>query len=279
MTFKSMLMKKRWFPRPHNMQHSWLDSIDAASLYTLYPAIIHDEGLGSASAYESNLEHASFVEAAEPNCYPDSRISNFFFQLEATLTKGAITTDALPAVKFCYMPIIMAFKEDYIAIDELSSIEVQDVYDLVTESTDRQGYPGWNTTNKVEKFANSALLAANVPGLTAGQVMEGTTFVPNTFYNSLQYLTIQGKMKATNMGLRWITLTKNRPHVRIRVRLNSKVKRMNPYTTCVILVGSPAAGTHDQIPIPADTSAISHIAFTATTRYLEWHQNFNTEKA
>ena len=60
----------------------------------------------------------------------------------------------------------MSFLEDYIAIDELSSLETQDVLEMQSEATDRQGYPLYNAVDMVAKYTGSSTLATNVPGLT-----------------------------------------------------------------------------------------------------------------
>ena len=46
-----MLMKQKWFPRPHNLQHSWVHDIESGVVNqaTIYPIVIHDEGLGTPS--------------------------------------------------------------------------------------------------------------------------------------------------------------------------------------------------------------------------------------
>ncbi len=164
---QTRLMKTAWYPRPHNMRHSWAYSLESGvdNFGTIYPISMYDEGLGNPSAYEANPENAAFVVSAGPNCYPESRIENIIAQFNISLAKGAITEN-VPAVRIGYMPIFMSFKEPYIAIDELSSAEVQDILELQTESTDRQGFPLYNNVDMRTKYTSSAVLDAAVPGLT-----------------------------------------------------------------------------------------------------------------
>ncbi len=156
------------FPRPHNFSHSWFHGMETAvnNFYTIYPIAFYDEGLGTPSAYEANPLHASFVEAAEANCFPNSKIKGMIVELQVALTKPLLETDKIHAVQCCYMPIHMAFKEDYTAIDELTSVETQDVLEMQTEATDRQGFPLYNAVDLVTKFGTASTMPVNQPGLT-----------------------------------------------------------------------------------------------------------------
>ncbi len=160
--------KIKEYPRPHNFSHSWNHGMETGvnNFYTIYPIMHYDEGLGSPSTYESHPENAAFVEAGESNCFVDSKVRNVIVEIQVALTKGLLETDKVHAVQCCYMPIFMAFKEDYIAIDELSSLETQDVLHMQTESTDRQGFPLFNAVDLVTKFGTSSTLWTNQPGLT-----------------------------------------------------------------------------------------------------------------
>ncbi len=168
MPSKFKLMKTKWYPRPHDMQHQWTHGLETALVnqYTIYPFMMYDEGQASPSAYEANPAHASFTVAAEPGCFPDSTIDSIFAEIEFNLTKAALVTDALHAVKVCFMPIHMSFLEDGTAIDELSTDTILDILHLQTETTDRQTYPLFNAVDMDAKTAAYNVLSNNVPGLT-----------------------------------------------------------------------------------------------------------------
>ncbi len=280
MSFVSKLMKTRWYPRPHDMENGWFHRLEPGnnSMATIYPMVMYDEGLGDPASYNAHREHASFVVAGEPNCYPESRVDLITAKLELSLTKPALRTDNLVAVKCAYMPIFMSFKEDYIAIDELTSVETQDLIEMQTESTDRQGYPLYNGTKMPEKYSGSGTLAANVPGLTTTQIIEAVTFFPNNFYDGIHYLSIAGKLKAIQGGLKWLTLTENRPLATIKIRLRPKVKRMNPYTFFGCMVYVPDVDTATQTHVSADTTNINHVEARFMVRYNEWNQAFDFNK-
>ncbi len=278
MAFKHKLMKTKWYPRPHNWDFSYGHGLEVGNPTTMWPIIMNDDAMSTPSAYEANPEHASFVEAGEPNCFPDSEIDRIFVEVTFSLTKGALETDSLHLVRCAIMKIATAFKEDLTAIDELSSNEVQDILELTSESTDRQAYPLWNGTDMAEKFTNSALMPTNVPALTTNQRLEGVAFSSEAYYDSNQYETIAGKLRSCNFGLKWFTLTRQKPFKKFMISLPSKCKAINEYTQLSLLTHVPAAGTHEQYHIATDTTNITHVNVDVKIRYYEWHQGFNFEK-
>jgi hypothetical protein len=279
---KTKLQKQKWFPRPHDMTHVYAHRINAGNpkQTTIYPICMYDEGLGSPSAYSANPENASFAEVAMPNCYAESRVDAIATEFTFSLTKEALETDKLHVVRLAYMPIFPAFKEDYVALDELSTNETQDILRLQTESTDRQGYPLWlGGSQKMDaRFNNSAVLDANVPGLTTNQGIEAVDFNFNTYYDCLQYMTNSGKLKGIQGGLKWITLTKDKPMIKLKISLRSKSKRMNPYTFFGLLTTVPASDNQMQTTVGADVTNINHVSVSVSVRFNEWNQDFNMKK-
>ncbi len=98
MAVVSRMVKTKIYPRPHNMVHSWGHGLESAVVNqgTIYPILMNDEGLGTPSAYESNPKNAAFVEAAEPNCFPESRVDLVISELTLALTKPARALTAKP---------------------------------------------------------------------------------------------------------------------------------------------------------------------------------------
>lgn len=162
------MSKIKIYPKPHNMKHKWIHSLEPATVkqYTIYPIIMYDEGLGSSRAYDANPLNTNFAESNAPNCFPESKVDNIFCELQVNLTKFALETDKLTNVRGCFMPIMMSFKEDYLAIDDKTSSEIQDILELEFETTDRQGFPLWNAVDMEAPHTSSDLLDALVPGLT-----------------------------------------------------------------------------------------------------------------
>ncbi len=195
-----------------------------------------------------------------------------------SLTSKAIDEN-IPAISVSFLVIAMAFKEDYIAIDELTSIEVQDELEMQTESTDRQGYPLYNGTNLPMPFATASDVGTLVPGLSVDDAVEGVSFNSATFYDALHYLTIEGKMKKVQSGLKWLTLTPNRPFAKIRIHQKSKTKRMNEYASLCVLINVPETGRFDQLAAVGDiTAATNYVRADLVYRYNEWNPDFNFKK-
>lgn len=278
----SRIRREKEYPLPHNIKLKWTFSLEPTVVNnaTNFPIIIQDEAKLPASVF-TNPEHSSFAETSNPNCSPMSEVNSIFMSLRFTLTKGFLTTDASHALRFAFMPIHLAFKEDYIAIDELTSVETQDVLEMTTESTDRQGYGLYNNIKVAEPFSNSSLLGADVPGLDTSQKLESIAFDPELFYDALNYYTIAGKLKTIQDGLRWITLTKQNPSRNILIKQKRDTKRMNPYTYNGVIIYVPGVDTLDQIVMGgADTTAdLPHIVVNASMRYLEWNNKFHNERA
>ncbi len=275
---RRIFTKTEHYPQPHDMALSFAFELDDATIdSTIIPILFYDEGLGSPDAQETHPENAAFAVTSQPNVFVNSRIDKINAQLKISLTSKAID-DNIPAIRIAFMVIKMSFKENYIAIDELSSSEVQDILTLQTESTDRQGFPLFAGPKIAEKFTNSSLMHANVPGLTTNQKIEGTAFVASDYYNAIHYKTIAGKLKNSTRGLKWLTLTQNRPIANIKIHIDSKVKRANEYTFYGLLVYCPVVNTTEQIPVTADiTAATNYVFCDFYARWNEWNQRFNSK--
>ncbi len=168
LTSKTMLMKTKWYARPHNESIAWGHGCETAvaNQATIIPITMYDEGLGAPSSYAANPEHASFAEAGMPNCYPNSRINVIRAKLTVQLSKAAIQTDKVVALRYAYMPIFTTF-DDIAVNDEVSGLDIGELLELQRETTDRQTYPLFNTVDMLAGTgAAVGLLDANVPGLT-----------------------------------------------------------------------------------------------------------------
>ncbi len=110
------------------------------------------------------------------------------------------------------------------------------------------------------------------------QALEGVAFSIAAYYNMLQYQTNAGMLKKSQGGLKWLTLTPNRPIAKIKIRQRSSTKRMNPYTFFGVFIEVPSVGSTDQYAVAADTTAIDHVYCDAFVRYNEWNQDFDFRK-
>ncbi len=269
------MLKVRNYPRPHSVQHSWLKGLEDASTATIYPILHSDEGLGAPGSYKAHPENAAFVETTATNCYSESRIDFIVSEFTFAFTKVAKATDGLIAFNLSFMPIFTTFLDDLTANDELSGLDISEILELTSETTDRQTYPLFNDFKVVEKFSNSALMAATMPGLTTTQVLEEVAWQKDKYYDALQYYTNGPKLRVCQGGLKWITLTENKPVVKVRIKIRRKSKFMNPYTFMGVLIDLPQSGSYKQIPIATDTTDIQHLSVDVTTRYNEWNDQFD----
>ncbi len=110
------------------------------------------------------------------------------------------------------------------------------------------------------------------------QTIEGVVFDINLYYDNLHFMTTAGKLKSVQGGLKWVTMTRDRPVKKFRIKLRSKVKRMNKHTFMGVLTTCPSAGNRFQYHSAAETTDVNHVVVTMHTRYNEWHQDFNFRK-
>ncbi len=273
--------KVEMWPRPHDMTGSVSFELDDSLIdTTILPICHYDEGKGAPDSYNSHPEHASYVVAAESNCFVDSRINQIFCRLTASLTSKFID-DNLTAIRIGIMPIFLAFKEDYDATDELSGATVKSVLGMEYETTDRQGRPIYNASKMAEKFAGSNDLWDQTGlGLTTDVGMEGVSFNRGTFYDALQYMKIAGKLKKCVGGMKYFSLTQNRPYRNFDVKIRPKNKRMNEYNFLGVMLDVPTQSNPLQTPVATrdTTAATQYVDIDWATRYLEWHDNFDHGK-
>lgn len=272
------LQKVKNYPLPHTDQNSfYLSLFDAAKGSTSIAIAHYDEGLGSPSSVNANPEHASFVAKGYPNCFPESEIDNIFFDIRLQLTKHALETDKVHKLRIAIQEQYVSF-EDALAVDDLSSVEVQDALELTRETTDKQTYPLYSGTKLDEVFSGSATLNAAVPGLTTNQIIESVAYDPLVHYNAVHFLTIKGKYNTCQSGLRWVTLTKDNPYKNIRIRLKPKLKNLQEYAYQGVLIHLPQKDTYDQAIADTDLSTGNHVQVTVVNRFNEWNHRFDMER-
>ncbi len=273
------LMKSTWYPQPHFNRGSCSFELDDETINsTIVPFAFYDEGKGTPTAQETNPRNAAFgLIFNECNCFVNSRVNSIFAEFRFSLTAQALD-DNIPAIRFAYMPIHTAFIEDYTSIDELTSEEVQDVLEMTTESTDRQGGPLYVAAKEVAtKFANSAIQGTNTPFLDTTVDLEAIAFDSDAYYNAIHFHTNAGKISSASGGLRWDVLTQNKPFIRKRFHIVPKVKRMNEFTYFGLMLHIPIAGTRDQLPALTEiTVAKQMLHVDWSVRYNEWNEDFNS---
>ncbi len=91
-------------------------------------------------------------------------------------------------------------------------------------------------------------------------------------------MTNAGKLKATQGGLKWIILSKQRPTALVKIRLRRKSKSMvekNFFGTLIVL---PRGDDLYQVVPLTDLSAVDHVGVVSNTTLNEWNQDFNFKR-
>ncbi len=110
------------------------------------------------------------------------------------------------------------------------------------------------------------------------QVLEGVAFNENVYYNGLSFLTNHGKLKGAQSGLKWFTLTPQRPIAKIRIFQHPSTKRMNPHTYLGVMTYVPPSDHLEQYMPAADVTNVNHVWVDMSYRYHEWNENYNMQR-
>ncbi len=275
------MSKTEHYAQPHNIRRGFGFELDDGTLdATIIPIAFYDEGLGNPQSLETHPENAAFaVIAHQANCFINSRINLTLSSLRFSLTSKALDEN-VPAIRIGFMPIHMAFIDDYTAIDELSTLEVQDVLEMQTESTDNQGGPLYVAGKDLPVGkSGTSTYATTTPFLDTTTTLEAVAFDENSYYDMLHFMTNSGKLRAASGGLHWFNLNANRPTREFTIRIVPKVKRMNKFTYFGVLITVPTTTILDQIADTTDiTAATQYVQVHHRTRYSEWNLDFNSRK-
>jgi len=231
-------MVQRKFDARHEFLMSGLfylrDSL-ATRKSILLPIIMNDDARGDPMDFKAHPEHSTWAEVAQPNCFPDSEIRNMRITVDFVIPKAsAIITSIL---KVNYALISCAFPEDLDALDEKSGLSLKEVLEIQKETTDRQTYPLWNGVDS----PSGSTLHADVPGLTASQVVEHVAFDSEVLRDQKRYGRIKGLIKkCMPMGYRTLMIrSRTLAGFAKRLTINftpSNAKFINPYTFLGLLL-------------------------------------------
>ncbi len=131
--------------------------------------------------------------------------------------------------------------------------------------------------NLPEKFAGSSLLATTTPFLDTDTGLEAVAFSELAYYQSLHFHTTGAKLASVTGGLRWDTLSPNRPVISKRFNIVPKVKRMNEFTYAGLLLHFPTQGAHEQNFSAGELAGAQNLVHVDwNIRYNEWNEDFNS---
>ncbi len=277
MTHPRMSKVPEW-PRPHNYFGSFGMGLDTAvaNEHTLIPLITYDEGLGAINSYKSCPQNAGFAEYSGAKCYPTSRINNIFAKFTFQLSKEAIETDKVQHLQFWTSIIHTAFNEGAQALDEISTLDLNEICELQSETTDRQTFPLYNAIDMKDGKSNAYLdLEVGQEGLDTDLEIEGIAFQRNKWYDCLHYFTNGDKLRAIATPLKMHTLTRHHTHEDVYVSQQSNTKYMNPYAGLFLLVSMPKTAFNGQLGKATDTTDVLHMQCDYSYRYNEHNHEFD----
>jgi hypothetical protein len=265
---------KTIYPRPHDRQLQLLFStVNSNQNSTIIPIIHHDEGLGDPNSYNANPMHSSFAESNSSNAYPDSEIRRIHARLDLSLTKQCYDTDKIEILRVMVMPIYISFLEDLTAADEKTGSTIEDILNLTHETTDRQTYPVYTGT---DIYGDVTDLGTNTPGLTTDTDAEYVNFNPDQFWDAMTYYTNAGKLRKCIGKPKFFDVRKRSvSSLNMKISIKPKVKRMNEYTFCGLLIYLPEPATGRQLFNSSADSGVYHLQATLRERWLEWNENFD----
>ncbi len=274
-----MFSKEERFPRPHFLKNKFVLELGTAGDHAVaYQFVRNDAGLGSPASYKANPEHASFVEVEGCGCYENSKIFSGSMNLDLSITKACHVTDKIFELNFAIIPYVFSFKEDYTAIDELSSLEVQDLLFQQTEAVDEQGGPLYNGRDVSGDIIN---LDSTAPFLTTDAKLEyigmEETNMEN-IYKMLQYGSpkLTGKLKSCMpQGVKWYHVGRGQTK-HINIKFSSKIKAIDEYSNCGVIIYLPMSDDMHQRTLAADAGVGTyHLLASVYGRYNEWHPDFD----
>lgn len=268
-------MKTTWYPRIHDEELDWAMTCKTAQDGTLVPIIHYDEAMVPSSIATNPQKAGSFAEFGDSNVCPESRVNKIFAQLELQMSKGALETDNLHAVRVGVQVVKNSFGDSIDIKDEVTGTTIGEILELQKETTDRQCYPIWTGTDTTAKYTNSNVTGGNQHGLTTDATLEKVVCNTALHYDAMDYYLMAEKYRSMQRGIMWYTLTRRHPIKTINIPIDSQVKRANEYTFFGVRVFMEPAGSRYQIPVDGDVSAISHVYASLKYRYNEWNENFD----
>lgn len=270
-------------PLPHDFKYFVPIDLEAAAensfMFTLIRA---SDACLVADSTVVNPQHPSFAGEAGATCCMGSIVPRLNVSMDLWLDKVARETDKVRAVRVNYMPVYIAFLDNLTAKDEKSGAEIEDVLELQHDVGNRDTFPLFSTTDGTtgttsQPFSNvnDADEAFGDYGLGGTGTLESVAFDRDLFWDAMHFHSTRNMLKTVTGGMRTAVVTPDRPfHFGSANFTHPKVKRMNPYTYCGLLVHIELSGSNNQILTAAETSANNWVNCIINCRYDEWNPNF-----
>lgn len=275
------------YPLPHEMRYSFgLLGENEAKNSMIVTLIRTSEDLGTPETIEVNPHNNAFVEESGPTIHLNSIIPRMNLKFTARMTTAAIETDKMRSLIFNWMPIYMAFEDDYVAKDVMTNTEVEDILEMshTAATGNKRGTPlqstvKSDTTNHASVQPLNAVSDTEVFGdynLTTNTILEFQAFDTNLFWDAMDHFSNRGKLQKV-VG-KWHTqvVTRDRPFIYSSHNFTyPTVKRGNPWTYCGILFHLPQGVDFNQHFNAGETTVIEHLSIDLLCKYDEWLPDFD----
>ncbi len=256
---------------------------------THIPLFRSTEGIVAPESIEVNPKNPLFSEEGGLTCAGNSIIPKCNVTLHLNISKAALAVDPYVIFKVKIMPIYVAFLDNITASDVETTVTVGDLLELTTGSGNKKTVPIYTGT-KLDNPTNHPLNGVGITevyntdwSLTTDATVEEINFDPTTFFQAINHYTNKGMLRSSIGKIKTIVLGgKNNQTAKTFHSGNfthPKVRRMNPYTYCGILIwvepetlwntwGNPSGTGHD-------LTDIAHIHVNGQIVFDEWNPEFD----
>lgn len=269
------------YPLPHSFGQKFVLEAEDETKNSTYVTIFRaTESCVGAENVEVNPNNLSFAQDGGTAIHMGSIVPRVNFTMHASMSKLAIETDKMRAIRFTWMPIYTAFLDSLEAEDQKTAVQVEDVLELTHDTTNKDVTPTFSTVNlaAIGSQPFTTVGYTEVFGdfnLSVDSLLESVAFDEELFFDALQFNTNKGMLAKVAGRRHSVTVTRDRPYTfHSNNFTNPTVKRGNPYTYCGVLIHLPQAGSANQFFEAADTTAIPHLNFGINVRFNEWNPHF-----
>ncbi len=218
-------------------------------------------------------------------CNPMSLLDKFKGGIEFNLTKVAIETDKMTALRFCWFPIWFSFDNLLDVADDVTSTTVATLLGVTKDATEEDVIPTFSGTDTslaglgennhpTSNINLNAEVGTTHLGLTTDGKMEGTDFVYDNLATALRLYTNRKALSASIGTIRQEILTDKRTRIyrKLPFFIPKQVQRIVPYSYFGICTYVYKENDKRQVMIPAAlTASSSQITCQLNCSYDEWN--------
>ncbi len=279
------------FPMYHEFTYKFSLQLEDVNQDSTIATLIHASEANAVTPESVNVNpsNGQFAENNGPLCHMGSIVPKMSMSINAFLSiASAADIGADKPVIFNWMPLYTSFENSLTAVDDQTSLEVEDIIELQHDATNKDTTPLFSTANldNVVGHATGQPLTTEPPNITdetfddydlsVDTVMESVAFNKGIYFDHMRHGTNKAMLRKVAPHMNTGMVSARRPFKYFSNNFTyPAVKRMNPFTFCGILFHVPEAGATEQPILASETTVIEHIFFTLRCRYPEWNPNFD----